>query len=262
MGREVFGVPPVDPHALAGEHLVVDRLLGQRVPEGVSVALGEDEVGRDRLPDGLVDDAVVSARHRGEDGVLGVHAAGGHDPRDLLRGVTEPRVAREDELAERVGQLRAAEVDEFLDQERDPAAAFDQSGQCRVVQVRGERRHLLGHLVRGQGPQLDADDRARAVQFGEDGTQGVESVDVVRSVGRHDREVAAPQGTGECLQEGERRRVRPLEVLDHDHEVPRHREVLENRFYRLGEVAGRHRRCRHLGLDARHERREGGRGRG
>ena len=51
------GVPVVQPHPLAGQQVVVDRLAEQRVPEGVAVAVGDQHVHLDRLPQPLVERA-------------------------------------------------------------------------------------------------------------------------------------------------------------------------------------------------------------
>ena len=65
---EPLGQGGVQPGAFAGQQLAVDRLLYQRVPEGVGVLVGSDDQQLlvDRLPQASQQLGLAQRRHRGQ----------------------------------------------------------------------------------------------------------------------------------------------------------------------------------------------------
>ena len=234
---EHLGVPPMHAYLLAGQHLALDGLLGQCVTERVAGAVREDHLRLDRLAQQEIEIMLGRTGDRCEQVVIDVHAACGHGAHDASCPIAESFVPSEHEVAERIGKLGVAQVDELFDEEGDAAAAIHQGADAVVSQI-GVRQqtHLLHHLVGGERSHLDAHDRPGALELCEHGAERMETVDVVGAVGRDDREMTAAEGGRERLEKRERRGIRPLQIFDHDHEMEPDGEVLEHRLDDLGEL--------------------------
>ena len=83
---------------------------------------------------------------------------------------------------------------------------------------RASARHERADVAPPERAELDALDVVHALELGEVGEQGLPVADLVAPHGGDDEDRAVAEDPGEVGQEVERRAVRPLEVLDDQHE--------------------------------------------
>ena len=256
--REVqFGV-------LAGQQVVVDDLAQERVAEGVvALVVGRDDVAGRRLAQGLAQRARLEARGLGQQRV--VQAATGRDHAQHLLGVLRERLdADHERVAQRRGQLAApveAGGQQLLGEERVALAARVHARDAPVVGGGAEDvLQLLGQLGARERRELDAARARPALELGQQWAQRVAAVELVRAVGRDEQHALGAQAAREEGEEGARRGVGPVKVLDRQHhglvapeQVEQREQRLEHaRLRRLVAVHDRgRRRRRELGEEAR-----------
>ena len=91
---------------------------------------------------------------------------------------------------------------------------------------------LLGELLAGEAAEVHAQ-RARALEVGEQRPQRMAAVELVRAVGGDDEQRLVAERGGEEAQEGARRRVGPVEVLDDQQQRLLAREPVQHGQQRL-----------------------------
>lgn len=101
-----LGESRVPAGALAGQQVVIDRLADESVPERVSVASDDQHVGGHRRPQRAGQSVVFQAGHRGQQGVLHLGPGRTRRPQDDLGFLGEPVHRGQQQIAQRLGQLR------------------------------------------------------------------------------------------------------------------------------------------------------------
>ena len=192
--------------------------------------LAHDEIAQDELLERSVD--VVDLR--GEMLERAAHEEPAHrgctlDQRALRR--RQAVDARCDERLERVGDALGActralreHPDHLLDEERVALGLREHGRRVdRQLERPGQRRHELGALQRLQRLELD---RRRAHAAAAPARPDVEQL-AAREAEQHERRLA--DGGGEMLDQLEQRLLAPVDVLEHEHERLRLRELLRPR---------------------------------
>ena len=112
----------------------------------------------------------------------------------------------------------------------------------------------VGELLARQARELDAPRARVALELGEQGPQRVAAVQLVGAVGGDDEHALGPQAAREEDEEGPRRAIRPVDVLEHERERLLAAQVVEQRQQRLeqarlalGRLAGERRLRAELG---------------
>ena len=221
-GRELLRVSPVHGAALARQHLVVDRLLDERVAEGVAVRfrIGHEEVRLDRRPQPQVQLVAVHPGDRGED--LLVHAAPGHrgDPEHVLGALRGGRDAcgqrRPNGRRQRPdGDPAAAGHQQLLDEEGVAVgAALDPVDEIRGRVRAVDRRDEAGRLLAVEPLEVDPLERPGPGDLGKPRQQRVAAVDLVGPVGQAQHDPVGGEVRDEERDRVAGRGVGPVEVLD------------------------------------------------
>ena len=223
--------------ALARQQVAVDGLADQRVAERVGLArAGHDHLVRDRLAQAAQQVGLVEVRQRRQQPVA--HRVLDRDrAHDLLRGVGQPLHARDEQVAQRLGQLLAAVGgggEQLLGVERVALAALEQAvGEVvggRRVEDRGD---LGGELVAAEALQPEPVDAGRALELGQQRPQRMAPVQLVGAVGDDQRQRLRARAAHEEGQEVARGLVGPVQVLEHQHDGLDAAEPLDQRQQRL-----------------------------
>ena len=233
----VVGQPRVQRAALAGQQVAVDGLADERVAERVGLAGARHEhlVG-DRLAQALQQVGLVELREGGEQ-LVAHRVLDADDTHDLLRGLRQPLHARDEQVAQRLGQLVAAVGggrEQLLGVERVALAALEQPvGELvgrRRVEDRGD---LRDQLVAAEAREAEAVDAGRALELGQQRPQRMAAVQLVRAVGDDERERLVARAAHEEGEEVARRLVGPVQVLEHEHDGLDAAQALDQREQRL-----------------------------
>ena len=238
---------------LARQQLCVQRLLGQRVPEGVGLG---DGVGYEHL----VGDR---GAQRGEKVHFGqfadrreqlrLHPAAGrgHDPERGL-GVLgkDLEAAQQDVLQARRQTAPVAVVGDrkqFLREERVALGAEEDPLDQLVVGPRPEDAgQQVGDAGTVEAGEVQPQDASATVQSGQERPQGMLPVQLVGAVGEHEQQ-SGPQVADEEREQVQGRAVRPVQVLHHQHGAGPLAEALQQAEERLEQPGLRHRAHRDLG---------------
>ena len=229
--------PRVQRAALAGQQVAVDRLADQRVAERVRLAgAGHQHLVRDGLAQPLQQLGLVEPGQRGQQRVAH-RVLDADDPHDLLRRGGEPLHARDEQVAQRLGQLLAAvggRRQQLLGVERVALAALEQA----VGEVVGggrleDRGDLRDQLVAAEALEPEPVDAGRALELGQQRAQRVTAVQLVGAVGDDERQRLRARAAHEEGEEVARRLVGPVEVLEHEHDGLDAAEPLDQRQQRL-----------------------------
>ncbi|MCQ0005952.1 hypothetical protein [Actinomadura madurae] len=136
------------------------------MPERVAVAVHDQHVRRDGGPQDAGERGVVEPGHGRQQGVLDAGAAAAGVPQDVLRLLGQPLDAREQQVAQRLGQLarqRAVVVEQRLDEQGVALAAgldpLDEAGRRGVAEQLGDER---GDVAAGQPGRSRSGGRGRA----------------------------------------------------------------------------------------------------
>ena len=225
---------------LAGEQVVVDDLAQQRVAELVAAALvGDDHVRLRRLAQRGADLGGVEPARLGEHGV-GEHAPGREHPQHLLRRLAEPLDPHHQRVAQRARQPAATvepRGEQLLGEQRVALAArvqaLEQLGVGRAAEDVGEQ---VAELLARQPRELDPARARVALELGEQRAQRVAAVQLVGAVGGDHQHPLGPQAAREEDEEGARRAVGPVDVLQHERERLLAAELVEQREQRLEQL--------------------------
>ena len=236
----------MEPSPLPGEEIVVDRLLEQRVAEGIALdvrgRVEHEDLPGDALAERLVEPRVVETRRFGDEGRIDAPAGRGRDPEDLLRRLTQVGDVCEKHIAEGLGQLDRAVLarrgEQLLGEERVAARpAMDRVEERRAQVVTGDRPQLVGDLHRVERQQRDPLHAADSLQLGEERQQGMPPVELVRAVAEHQGHPRVPQVPDQEAEEVARRAVRPVKILDDEDDRRRGGEPLERAEDQLEQAA-------------------------
>ncbi len=199
--------------ALAGQQVVRDHLAEQCVAHPVAaLGVGLDEAGGDPVAQRVPQRRQLQLLER----AMAQASGHGQVAQHLLRGRREPLDAQHQRLAQG-GRERAAAVGagghQLLGVQGVALRAGEQAlHEIALGQLADDVLELLGELVLGEGGELDA--ARRALELGQQGPQRVATVQFVLAVGRDDQYALGDQRGGEVGEEGARRAVSPVEVLD------------------------------------------------
>ena len=225
----------VQPGALARQQVAVDGLAQQGMPEHVALgAVGHEELVGDGFPHG----GLVLGRHQARRGLdqLVVGLAAGHRSRaeHPLGGVGELLDPAEQQRRQPGGQalLRAVAADRGGEQFLGVVGVALGPGHDAVQlggadpAVRG-RRQVLGQGRGAQRGEVDRDDAGQPEQLGHHGPERVPPVQVVGPVGADQRDPFAVQHPGQERDQVPGRGVGPVQVLEHQQDRSRGRELGE-----------------------------------
>ena len=210
------------------QHVLVDRVAGERVPEGVAPAgvVDHEQVALDGLAQPSVEVRVADARHLGEQLV-------GHAPAGHRRGPQQPLRAgaqRVGPAQQHVGQGRG-EVGRVTAAAHHPGELLHQVGvaagpvEDQVDEAGGgfgaeDRAELGGDLAGLEPAQLHVLHRAEPLPAGDQRPQRMAPVQLVGAVGgqQHDPDPAQrPDQEGDQLPGG---LVGPVQVLEDQQQRP------------------------------------------
>ena len=251
-GREGGGEPRVEALTLAGEQFAEHDLADELVPEGmgdrrvgdvrvlvVRVDHGHEDPSIDRLPQGVPDLAGRPLHDRREQVVVDEATGRGGRPEHFAGRTGQAGHPGEEDVAEarrqvqgrrivggrvagvRAGRRRgvAAGVQELLDEEWVAVGPLEQRLDQLVVRIATERPlDELGEVAPSERAELDPLDLVHPLQLREVAEERVAVADLVAAHRGHDEDRALADHPGEVGEEVERRPVRPLEVLDDEHE--------------------------------------------
>ena len=227
----------MQPSALPRQEILVDRLLEERVAEGVALLpvdrLGDQDLEADRLAQRLVQRDRVVRRDRREQGRVDPPAGRRCDPEQVVGRLAQPGDVGQEDLAEGRRQLgRAALPDrheEFLGEERVAlGAGVDRVDDGRIEVGAGDRPELSVQLATVEPPQVEPLDPPGPLELGDERQQRVAAVELVGAVGHDEHDARVAQVAHEEREQVAARAVRPMEVLDDHHDRRRRREPLED----------------------------------
>ncbi len=210
----------VQSHSLSGQEIPVGGLGEKRVSERVATrGGGHEDVSVDRISDRLVEPRGIEIDHVCKQFVR--DPAPGHraGPNYVPSSIIELVDANEEKVGEVGGERASAHrscSDQLLSEERVALRELDDAAHVAVRYRAGSQgAHEDAHVVVGQRGQGYARDARRPRPLGQGCTQRMASVQVVASIGRHDRGArdAAREQEAEHLAG---RAVRPVHVLDHN----------------------------------------------
>jgi hypothetical protein len=212
----------VQHHQLTGEHVVVDRVAGQLVPERVAVTGGVDDqqMMLDGLAQGGTQVRLGHAGHRREQPVIDARPGRRGGLQYALRRLRHGLGAGQQHVAQRRGQVTRVGAavhrgDDLLDQEGVALRPLEH--HCR------ERRRRMGvadgvqlrhDLVAGEAAELDALDGAHPLPGGQQRPQFMAAVQLVRPVRQQQKDAELTQGPDEEHHDVAGGPVGPVEVLD------------------------------------------------
>ena len=267
-GLEDLADLAVETHPLRGPELLVERVAHERVREAVAPdrfgnlahdarrdrlveqleqALGRH--GRERL-DRIEPEIAPERRGDGQNPVAVGRQAVETPPDHLAHALRDADLPARAPLRRLEAPLRHQEVDHLADEEGVPLRlAIDGGDQVR--RRREPRGHLdvAGDLALGETAQQEAARDRLARQVAERLEEGMLSAELDVAVRADDEEARAPHLAGEELEEQQRGRVRPVEVVEDEDEglvggrvAEERRDAVEEAETRLLGLEGRQRR--------------------
>ena len=241
IGRQRLAVRGVDPHPLARKRVAVDGVARERMAEHVA-ALGvvdHEHVVLDGLAQRRVELGLLEARDRGEQPVGHGAARGRRGAQQPLGGWVEALDAGEEDVAQGQGQLvgvRAAlhRSEDLLDQERIALRALvDLVHEPRARRRTEDGLELARHVRPPKALQLDALHRPYALPAADERSQRMAAVQLVGAEADDHEHASAVQRAHEQGHEVQRRPIRPVQILDHEHERAVGGEPLDHAYDQL-----------------------------
>ena len=240
---ERLGDPAVQRRVLAWEQVVVDRLADERVAEAVH------PVGADH--EHLVGDRLARALHHlggGEPGdgleqpVRDRPVEHGGRAHHRLGGGSEALDAREQDVAQRLGQLPAVAVlgrrQQLLREQRVALRAAEEPlGQRGRRGLLHDALELFRQLAEVEAVEREPVDARGALELGQQRAQGMAPVQLVGAIGDDEAERLLARAAHEEGDEVARRAVGPVQVLDREQHRAGAPETLEQREQRLEQPA-------------------------
>ncbi len=203
---------------LAGQQIVVGRLLEQRVAEAIARP-GDQDLALDGLSQGAVQVVVRQTRDRGQEVVVHAVAGHGHHGQHRADVVGQGPEAGGQDLAQGRGQAAVARPllgrEQLLDEERVAVGALVDAPDGGAIGRRaqdGQRQIGRGRLV--EPLEVDALGAAGALQLGQPRAHRVAAVQLVRADGQGQGDALGAQAAHEVGDGVAGRRVGPVEVLD------------------------------------------------
>jgi hypothetical protein len=192
------------------------------VAEDVAIARGHDHLGVERRPERRLDIQLGRTDDGRDGGFVDADAPNRHRLDDHARVVGQGCDAGEEHLrhpgAARHPAGLVAGGEQLLGDERVAAGTLHELlHDRRLRRSPQDRLGLGGHLFGSKPVELQDLDGRHAGQLGDPWQQRVPPVELVAAIGEHDRPGPAA-AAHQIADEVEGRRVRPVEVLDHDHE--------------------------------------------
>ncbi len=229
-----LGESGVPAGALAGQQVVIDRLADESVPEGISVAADDQHVSGHRRPQRAGQSVVFQAGHRGQQGVLDLGPGRTRRPQDALGFLGEPVHRGQQQIAQRLGQLRvrlAVTAQQLLHEQRVALSApVDLVGHGRRQFVPEDPRRELVGLQPGQPRQLYPLYPAESAKLGQQRAYRMGAVQVIGPEGDDDQyPVQHLLAADQERQQVAGRTVSPVRVLDDQHDRPLVGQVLQQR---------------------------------
>ena len=220
--RELVGEPRVQLLALAGEDRRVDRLGQERVAEAEAARrlVGDEDAVLDRPAQRLAHVALREPGRRAQQRVADVAPGRRGQAQQALRRPVEPGDALQQQVAQAARELAALVAgggEELLGEER---VAFG-AGDDRVVSAAGGRsagvsREQRRQLVALERSELEHERRARAPDAVGEPAHALGRRGLVGAVGREQQNPAVVEVVREEDDEIERRRVGPVQILEHE----------------------------------------------
>ena len=128
---------------------------------------------------------------------------------------------------------------QLLHEERDATGPDgDLRRHGRVDLVTRQRGQQLGDLGLVERAEADRGHRADPVQLGERWTERVTPVQLVGAVGGHEEHALVDEVAGEEVEQVERGRVRPVQVLEHEGDRSLDRQAVQEAQHQLEQPAG------------------------
>lgn len=186
----------MQPGPLARQQVGVDGLAGERVPEGVRVALtGDEELPPDRLAQRRLQLVLRQSDGVAQQLVLDAPPGDGGGTQHLLGGVGQLLEADQENVGEPAGypaRLRVGGGEQLLRIEGVALGPLDDPPHGRVRQrLLAQGTHQPGHLGVGHRPQLQPFHGGQPHQLRQQRAQRMTSMEVVRAVRREHREPVA-----------------------------------------------------------------------
>ncbi len=241
IGGYRLGVGGVCTHALTRHRVGVDRVAGERVAEPVPVisCVGRQQLMFDDLGERRVEARLVEARDRRE------QAVGHRSPRRRRDseqpeprfgqplGPGEQDVAQGDRELLRAG-ARLYRGEDLLDQESVALGALIQRLEHRAWgRAAHDRLQLAGRLLPGEARKLQPPHRPYPLPCRDQGPERMRPVYLVRTEREHEQHAHAAQAPHEQRDEVQRGAIRPLQVLDHEHQRPVGGQALDHPEHQL-----------------------------
>ena len=219
--RELLGEPPVHLLALARQDRRVDRLGQERVAEAEAAGrpVGDEDAVFDRAAQRLTQLVLRERRQRAQQRVPDIAPGRRGQTQQGLRPSVEPGHAPQQRLAQAARELAAlisGDGKQLLGEERVALRASDNRVRHRRERRRvGAGRQQRHQLLVGERPDLEHERRARAPHAVCQPAHALRRRGLVRAVGRQQREPPLVEVVREEDDEVERRRIRPVQILQH-----------------------------------------------
>ncbi len=221
--RELVGEARMELLALAGQDGRIDRLRQERMtkPEAAGPLLRDEDTLLDGPAQRLSHVSLGERRQRPEQRVANVPTGGRGQPQEVLRPAVEAGHSLEQEVAQAAWQLDAPIIGGGQELFREEGVALgagdDRARQGRLQGRVGAGCEQLHHLVVIERAEFEHERRARASDAVRKPAQALRRGELVRAKGREQQNPQVDEVVREEDEEIERRRVGPVQILEHEH---------------------------------------------
>ncbi len=234
-------VGSVQPYALAGQQVVVDRLGQQRMPERVAVCPHRlEDIAVHRCPQHPLEGAAIDADDPRQQVVRHPPARGRGGADRQPRRVVELVESEQQQVGEVGGQRPATQLgrgNELLGEERVALGALHDPADVTLTQRRRMQRPDEGADIRiGQRLELYSRDAGQPRPLSGGGAQRMAPVQVIAAVGHDDRDPVGGLAGEEVAQQLSGRLVGPVHVLDEQQQGCRETQLPECGTHRLEQL--------------------------